>query len=51
MDMFHEGENIVLGEMDPFLEDWNFAWSNGYLFAEAANRPRRNFAIVHQVDL
>ena len=37
---FSEGENIVLGKTDPFHEGWNCAWSNGYLFAEAANRPR-----------
>ena len=39
---FSEGENIVLGETDPFLEDWNCAWSNRYPFAEAPNRPRGN---------
>ena len=39
---FPEGENIVLGETDPFLEDWNCAWSNGYPFAEAAYSPRGN---------
>ena len=39
---FPEDENIVLGETDPLLEDWDCAWSNRYLFAEAANLPRRN---------
>ena len=39
---FPEGENIVLGETDPVLADWNCAWSNGYPFAEATNRPRGN---------
>ena len=39
---FPEGENIVLRQTDPFLENRNCAWSNGYLFAKAANRPRGN---------
>ena len=39
---FPEGDNIVLRETDPFHEDWNCAWSNGYPFAEATNRPSGN---------
>ena len=40
---FMFGRDIhFLGETDPFHENWNRAWSNGYLFAEAMNHPWGN---------
>ena len=53
---FPEGENIVLGETNPFYEDWNCAWSNGYPFAKAANHPGEmnmflEICMGHEIDM